>query len=98
MITNYFKKIQRLLNQNNHIIENQSIKTKTYTDSMGFITGELHFVDESELDFVEVVNTNKSCKDKYKYHYMDKDITPPASTPYYQSTESLRQKRPCKRQ
>ena len=73
MIEGYFKKVQKLLGGYQHIIENETLLTKTYTDNSGFISGELHFVDESALDFIEVVDTNKSTKNKYKYHYMDKE-------------------------
>lgn len=73
MIQDYFKKVQKLLGGHQHIIENEALTTKTYTDTSGFIAGELHFVDESALDFIEVVDTNKSSKNKYKYHYMDKE-------------------------
>lgn len=73
MIENYFNQIQNLLAQYRHIIENQTLSTKTYTDTSGFVMGELRFIDESSLDFIEVVDVAKPHKGKYKYHYMDRD-------------------------
>lgn len=73
MIKKYFREIQNLLDSRSHIIEDQVVNTKTYADDKGSITGEVSFIDESTLDFLEVVDTNKTYKDKYKYHYMDKD-------------------------
>jgi hypothetical protein len=73
MIQNYFKNIQKLLGLYHYIIEDQTLTTKTYTETSGFVAGEVCFVDESALDFIEVVDTGKALKNKYKYHYMNKE-------------------------
>lgn len=73
MIKKYFKRIEKLLDNHSHIIEDQIIKTNTFADDKGSIEGEVFFIDETTLDFLEIVNTNKANKEKYRYHYMDKD-------------------------
>ncbi len=73
MIKKYFKKIEQILDKHNHIIEDQTIHTMKLADDKGYIEGEVFFIDETTLDFLEVVNTNKIEKERYKYHYMNKD-------------------------
>jgi hypothetical protein len=73
MIKKHFKKIEKSLDNHSHIIEDQIIKTNTFADDKGSIEGEIFFIDETTLDFMEVVNTNKTEKEKYKYYYMDKE-------------------------
>ncbi len=73
MIKKYFKKIEKSLDNHRNIIEDQIIKTNAFTEDKGSIEGEVLFTDETSLGFMEVVNTNKIEKEKYKYHYMDKD-------------------------
>jgi len=73
MIKKYFKKIEKSLENYSYIIENQIIKKNIFADDKGLIEGEIFFVDETKLEFLQVVNTNKVEKEKYKYHYMDKN-------------------------
>ena len=72
MIKNYFKKIEKILDNHSYIIEDMIIKTNSFADDKGLIEGEVFFIDETALVFLEVVNTNKYEKEKYKYQYMDK--------------------------
>ena len=71
MIKKYFNKIDNSLDNYSHIIEDQNIIKKTFADDKGLIQGEVFFIDDTTLDFLEVVNNNK--KEKYKFHYMDKE-------------------------
>ena len=73
MIRKYFKKIEKLLDDRSHIVEDLNINTNTFADDKGLIQGVIFFVDQTTLEFLEVVNTTKQEKEKYKYHYMDKD-------------------------
>jgi len=46
---------------------------KQFADDKGLIEGEVYFIDESCLEFLEVINSNQLNKEKYKFQYMDKD-------------------------
>lgn len=71
MITKCFKKIERYLEAYGHIVEDYILNKQIFTREKGAIDGEVFFIDESRLDFLEVVNTNKPAKAKYRYHFMD---------------------------
>ncbi len=73
MIAKYFKKVENNLDENSHFIEDFLINKQTFTKEKGTIEGEVFFNDESRMDFMEAVNTSKKGKDKYSYHYMDKE-------------------------
>jgi len=73
MIKKYFKKLDKFLENFSHIIEDQNISKKTFADDKGLIEGEVYFIDESCLEFLEVINSNQLNKEKYKYQYMNKD-------------------------
>ncbi|NJO89424.1 MAG: hypothetical protein HC831_11055 [Chloroflexia bacterium] len=47
------------------------IQKKFYNEQQGIISGEIDFVDKSELSFMEFIDTGNKKKIKYKYHYMD---------------------------
>ncbi|MBI4649175.1 MAG: hypothetical protein HY738_21925 [Bacteroidia bacterium] len=49
------------------------VNKQSLTQEKGAIEGEVFFNDSSQLDFNEVVNTNQKSKQKYSYHYMDKN-------------------------
>ncbi len=55
------------------IIYKQTIHKNFYNEQQGIIRGEIDFIDESELSFMEFKDIELSGKLKYKYHYMDKD-------------------------
>jgi len=71
MISKYFKNVESILEENNHIIEDYIVNKQTFTHEKGAIEGEVFFIDNSQLDFNEVVNSNMNSKTKYSYHYMD---------------------------
>lgn len=73
MISKYFKKIDNTLEKFNHIVEDYIVNKQSLTQEKGAIEGEVFFNDSSQLDFNEVVNTNQKSKQKYSYHYMDKN-------------------------
>jgi hypothetical protein len=73
MISKYFKKIEKVLSDYNHIVEDYIINKQTFTQEKGAIESEVFFNDSSQLEFNEVVNTNQISKQKYSYHYMDKN-------------------------
>lgn len=73
MISKYFKNIENKIAIYNHIVEDYILNKQTFTQEKGAIVGEIFFIDNSQLDFNEVVNTNQNSKQKYSYHYMDKN-------------------------
>jgi len=73
MISKYFKKIEKILDDYNHIVEDYIINKQTFTLEKGAIESEVFFNDNSQLDFNEVVNTNQMNKQKYSYHYMNEN-------------------------
>ncbi|OQX80985.1 MAG: hypothetical protein B6D61_01265 [Bacteroidetes bacterium 4484_249] len=54
-------------------MEDYNLNKQIFTQEKGTIDGEIFFNNESRMDFLEVVNTNKKTKDKYRYHYMNKE-------------------------
>lgn len=73
MITKYFKTVESYLEDYTHIVEDYIVNKQTFTKEKGTIVGEVFFNNETRMDFLEVINTNKPTKDKYSYHYMNKD-------------------------
>lgn len=73
MILDYFTRVKTALNHYEHLISDLSSVEKTYSNTKGFISGQIVFFDNSQLDFAEVKDTESESKKKYRYHYMDKD-------------------------
>jgi len=73
MIAKYFKRIQNSLDNYSHIIEDYILNKQTFTSEKGAIDGEVFFNNNSQLGFNEIINTNKTQKQKYSYHYMDEN-------------------------
>ncbi len=62
MISKYFDKVKKDIDNYSHIIENYELKEKVYGEERGFIEGELSFADDSWLDFAEVKDTEQIAK------------------------------------
>ena len=73
MILDYFIKVKDTLKRYSHIISDSSTEEKTYSEAKGFISGDVVFSDDSQLDFAEVKDIGEEGKKKYRYHYMDED-------------------------
>ena len=71
MITDYFLRVKEIFKTYDRIITDRSTLEKVYSDTKGFIQGELVFSDDSRLEFAEVKDTDMQPKIKYRYHYMD---------------------------
>jgi hypothetical protein len=69
MIDTYFTELEHLLQQFVPI-RSYSLKKKVYNSKYGCIIGTILFEDGTRLDFMEVKNTDKPGKVKYRYHYM----------------------------
>lgn len=70
MIVEYFKSLESLLSSFT-IIKSYSINKKIYNSKQGYICGKIFLENDNILDFVEVKNTDKISKIKYRYQYMD---------------------------
>ena len=70
MIYDYFSKVQRKLETLKWIIVEQSVNFDFVSEEMGIITGKLVFVDNTILDFMELVSAKES---EYRFQYMDKN-------------------------
>ena len=75
MILEYFKQLKETIYLFDHIIVDCSTEEKTYSDEKGFISGEIVFADNSQLDFAEVKEMGQKSKIKYRYHYMNHSKT-----------------------
>ncbi len=73
MIASYFKDIERIFNEYDYILETYIITKDAFSDEKGFVEGELFFIDESRMSFVEVLDFGKNEKIKYSYHYMNQN-------------------------
>ena len=72
MIDIYFAQLEQNF-QDFPLISFYSLTKKRYNAKQGFIRGTIVFEDGSQLEFVEVKNTDRREKIKYRYHYMDKE-------------------------
>ena len=73
MIQYYFDEIEKTILHFAQIIRSYSVNKKVYNRKQGFIKGEIFFVNDSQLHFIEVKNIEVGHKDKYRYHYMNKN-------------------------
>jgi len=71
MINRYFERIGKVIAGFQEMIAAHTIRKRTYNDTQGLISGEIEFIDDSELSFMELKNTEQVEKKKYKYHYMN---------------------------
>jgi hypothetical protein len=73
LISEYFQKIESQIADCIYIIETSLVKDKRSLH-IGIIEGELFFIDESRLHFIEFVNVKKTIEVyKYSYHYQDRN-------------------------
>ncbi|MEK6983220.1 MAG: DUF6516 family protein [Nanoarchaeota archaeon] len=70
MIYDYFSKVQRKLEAIKCIIMEQSVNFDFVSDEMGITTGKLVFVDNTILDFMELVSAKEA---GYRFQHMDKN-------------------------
>lgn len=73
MISRYLADAESVFEKFSSIIDDTLLQTLTFGDEKGAISGDIYFTDESLLVFLEVINTQKHVKVKYKYQYMNKD-------------------------
>jgi hypothetical protein len=73
MIDVYFEKTENTLQYFQSIIKSYSITKEIYNEKQGFIKGKIIFINNSQLNFLEVKNTDITGKVKYRYHYMGRD-------------------------
>jgi hypothetical protein len=72
MIDDYFENLEKTILDFKCIMKSYSIFKKAYNEKLGYIKGDIVFVNNSQLCFIEVKNTELNPKNKYRYHYMDK--------------------------
>ncbi len=72
MIFEYFKSLEAILSSFT-IVKSYSIHKKIYNSKQGYISGKILFENDNILDFVEVKNSDKKSKMKYRYQYMDSE-------------------------
>ena len=69
MIHDYFSKVQKKLDASRWIIIEQSVNFDFISDEMGIITGKLAFIDNSILEFMELVSKKEV---EYRFQFMNK--------------------------
>lgn len=73
LISEYFQKIESKIADCIYVIETSLVKDKRSLH-IGIIEGELFFIDESRLHFIEFVNVKETIEVyKYSYHYQNRD-------------------------
>lgn len=73
LIEEYFQEIEADIATCPYVFESHVFKDKR-SFYIGIIEGEIYFIDDSVLYFIEFVNVKeKTEKYKYSYHYQDKD-------------------------
>lgn len=73
MIETYFEKIEKTILDFRLIIKSYSVTKKIYNQKQGFVNGNIFFINDSQLRFIEVKDIELESKVKYRYHYMDKN-------------------------
>ena len=68
MIHDYFYKVQKKLNASKWIVIEQSVNFDFVSEEMGIVTGKLIFIDNSILEFMELVSKKEA---EYRFQYMD---------------------------
>ncbi len=72
MIEAYFEHIEKMI-QDFPYVWSYTLSKKVYNAKQGFIRGVIQFEDDTQLEFVEVKDTDMVEKIKYRYQYMNKD-------------------------
>ncbi len=70
MIHSYFSKVQKKLETIKWLFIEHTIHFDFVSDDMGIIIGKIIFIDNSTLEFMELVSLQKS---EYRFQYMGKD-------------------------
>lgn len=70
MIIKLFELVKIEIERRSHLIHSYNITEKIYSEERGYIQGQIDLLDDSRLDFIEVIDAGKSAKIKYRYHYM----------------------------
>ena len=70
MIHDYFSEVQKKLDASRWIIIEQSVNFDFVSEEMGIITGKLVFIDNSILEFMELVSKKEV---EYRFQFMDKN-------------------------
>jgi hypothetical protein len=70
MIAKLFEIVKIEIEKKSHIVNSYNLIEKVYSEERGYIEGKIVFLDDSCLDFLEVINAGHSAKIKYRYHYM----------------------------
>ncbi len=70
MIEDYFEAIEEAIQSFPHV-RAYSLSKRIYNVKQGFIRGSILFENNSRLEFIEVKDTDKIGKIKYRYQYMD---------------------------
>ena len=73
MIDSYFAEIETTILFFHQIIKSYSIEKKIINENQGFIQGSILFNNNCKLNFIEVKDIDIENKDKYSYHFMDKN-------------------------
>jgi hypothetical protein len=74
MIKTYFSQLETILNEF-PAVRSYTLKQKVYNIKQGFISGSIIFDNGYRLDFMEVKDIDILPKIKYRYQYMDADLT-----------------------
>lgn len=74
IIEAYFTQVEAVL-RDFPSISASSIRKISYNSTQGYIGGTVMFGNGDRLDFIEVVNTAQVAKIKYRYQYMNANMT-----------------------
>jgi hypothetical protein len=74
MIDTYFRDVEKTLQEFPNI-RSSTLKKKQYNARQGYISGSIHFDSGCRLEFMELKDTDRSAKIKYRYQYMDQQNT-----------------------
>jgi hypothetical protein len=70
MIAKLFEIVKIEIEKKSHIVHSYNLSENVYSEERGYIEGQIVFLDDSRLNFLEVIDAGRSEKIKYRYHYM----------------------------
>ena len=70
MIAAYFMEVEQVLQEFPNI-QSSTLRKKQYNSRQGCISGSVEFETGCRLEFMELKDTDRSAKIKYRYQYMD---------------------------
>jgi len=68
LVRDYLRKLELKLRDIEHLIDKKEIEIEIISEELATVRGKLYFIDNSVLDFMELISSDDS---NYRFHWMD---------------------------